>query len=263
MAVFSSEDARQDFQRLFPDSSAETRILHFHTPVSSSVFTLNPTAAREHYQLPERFLICCNQFWKHKNHLLLFTALAGLRDRGVKIPLVCTGSLEDYRFADYQRSVQDAIAANRLETSVHLLGMIPREHQLQLLRGAVALVQPSLFEGWSTVVEDGRAFDKPQLLSDLAVHREQSPPHATYFNRHSADDLMEKLHALWIANGAGPDLAAESKAREASVRSQQVFAQNLQTLALDTIRLWNPEASPLSLPSINLSPQRFLKHTLS
>ena len=40
---------------------------------------------------------------------------------------------------------------------------------------AVAVAQPSRFEGWSLLVEDAIAADRPIVLSDLPVRREQCP----------------------------------------------------------------------------------------
>ena len=40
---------------------------------------------------------------------------------------------------------------------ISILGFISRQDQLSLMRDAIAVIQPSLFEGWSTVVEDCKA----------------------------------------------------------------------------------------------------------
>ncbi len=44
---------------------------------------------------------------------------------------------------------------------------------MALLRGAAAVLQPSRFEGWSTIIEDAKSLGKPIVASDIAVHREQ------------------------------------------------------------------------------------------
>jgi glycosyltransferase involved in cell wall biosynthesis len=60
-----------------------------------------------------------------------------------------------------------------IENQVKLLGFINREDQLCLMKNAVAIIQPSLFEGWSTVIEDAKALRAKVIASDINVHREQ------------------------------------------------------------------------------------------
>ncbi len=97
---------------------------------------------------------------------------------------------------------------------MRILGLIPKEDQLQLLRLCSVVVQPSLFEGWSTVVEEAVALGKRLVLSDLPVHREQSPPFAEYFEPTSVDSLIRCLSRkeLW-ASDWNPDAEKESIVR--------------------------------------------------
>lgn len=237
--VFSSESARRDFEAIYPASKARTHVLHFHTRIDPKLLQADVNAIRKLYRLPEKFAICCNQFWKHKNHLLLFDAVAKLRDRGVFIPLICTGSTEDYRFADYFQQVRNRLKELALLDQVRILGTIPRNYQLQLIRCAAVLIQPSLFEGWSTVVEDGRALGKKMLLSDLDVHREQATERTLYYERSNSDDLQDKLLTIWKESEAGPIIKDETQAWRASEIDQQSFAAELLHLAEDTIRLFS------------------------
>jgi glycosyltransferase involved in cell wall biosynthesis len=54
-------------------------------------------------------------------------------------------------------------------------------------------INPSLFEGWSTTVEEAKALGKFIILSDIKVHREQNPKDAVYFNAKDSVDLVEKM----------------------------------------------------------------------
>ncbi len=68
-----------------------------------------------------------------------------------------------------------------VEDRTRFLGFIPRPDQLGLMAGAVAVIQPSLCEGWSTTVEDAKALGRQVLASDIAVHREQLDRNADFF----------------------------------------------------------------------------------
>jgi glycosyltransferase involved in cell wall biosynthesis len=61
------------------------------------------------------------------------------------------------------------------------------------MKGAVALLQPSLYEGWSTLVEESKALGRFVILSDLPVHREQITTNVAFFDPYNADELADKI----------------------------------------------------------------------
>jgi glycosyltransferase involved in cell wall biosynthesis len=181
-----------------------------------------PDAVRRKYGLPEKFLIFPGQFWKHKNHLTLFRAIRLLQERGLNdLVLVSTGYQHDYRFPEYAAELQDFLSANEMKSSVRTLGLIPREDQVQLMRAAAAVVHPSLFEGWSTVVDEAQALGKVVFASDIPMHREQLREHMHLFASTSAEELAELLARHWDELKPGPerDLEAETAIQhEARIR---------------------------------------------
>ncbi|GEM_PF-336284 len=229
--VFSSSDAANDFHKLYPFSNVITKVLHFHTLPSDEWFQSQPLEVVEKYNLPDRFILCCNQFWSHKNHALLFRALAKLIESNQPVHLVCTGATTDYRSADYFNELLHLLQELNIQEYVHIMGTLPRNDQIQLMRQALAVVQPSLFEGWSTVVEDARALGKTLVLSDLAVHYEQNPGFASFFNRQSIDSLQTVLSALLPGLLPGPNLANEETARDRSIELSLQFARNFMAIA--------------------------------
>jgi glycosyltransferase involved in cell wall biosynthesis len=224
--VLSSRSALADFQKFFPAQASKATLLAFRVAPSAPA---NEAAPEE--STPARFFLVCNQFWKHKNHQVVFEALRILRSRGVTPLVLCTGALEDYRGDEYVRSLRAALAEPGLSEQVQLLGLVSRERLVSLMRRALAVVQPSLFEGWSTVVEDARALGRPCLLSDLPVHREQNPPGARFFPPESAEALAELMADVWEHGTAGPDLEAEAGARETACAQQLAFGREFLELA--------------------------------
>jgi glycosyltransferase involved in cell wall biosynthesis len=109
-------------------------------------------------------------------------------------------------------------------------GFLSRTDQLQVLRAAAAVIQPSLFEGWSLLVEECRAWGKRIYLSDIPVHREQNPPGAVYFDPHNADDLANLLERDWASLEPGPDATAESSAAEAAAQLNPARARNFLSI---------------------------------
>lgn len=224
--VLSSRDALADFARFFPAYAAKGTLLTFRVdPVPPADDT---EAAGE---VPERFFLVCNQFWKHKNHAVVFEALRILQGRGVKPLVLCTGALNAYPESEYIEGLRRALHEGGLGEQVRLLGLVPGARIKSLLRRAIAVVQPSLFEGWSTVVEDARSFGRPSLLSDLAVHREQAPTGARYFSPHDAEALARLMAEAWRDWPSGPDPAAESAAYAQGREHQLEFGRQFLALA--------------------------------
>jgi len=211
--VSSSATAAADFVRWFPQHARKSRILRFATSPEPGWDAPLTDALPA---IPTRFFLVCNQFWKHKNHLLLFRAVDLLRQRGVAVQIVCTGELDDFRNPDYAREVRDMLRSTGLHDQVTLVGLVPRRVQIELMRRTLAVIQPSLFEGWSTVVEDARALGRPLLLSDLAVHREQNPPRTNYFSVADPAALAALMQDGWEQLAPGPDQASEAAARVAA-----------------------------------------------
>ena len=81
-----------------------------------------------------------------------------------------------------------------------------RKKQLCIMKNAAFIVQPSLCEGWGTVLEDAKVVDKAVLLSDIPVHREQKNEKCTRFDPHDPDALAD----LIVATAERADRPAEA-----------------------------------------------------
>ena len=191
--VFSSNDACNDFFKFHPNGrKLKTYVLHFavtHPDFSNE----NINILKEKFGITKGYLFCANQFWEHKNHLFLFKAFLKVKEQGLDYQLVCSGQLCDYRNKEYSDQIRSFIEDNHLENEIRILGFIDRTEQLCLMDNSYAIVQPSLFEGWSTVVEDAKRLNKFIFLSCLRVHQEQLSKNVCFFNPHDEDDLVQKL----------------------------------------------------------------------
>lgn len=190
--VFSSYDSQNAFKKFYPNSNTKTFVVHF--AVSHANFAnANIDDIKNKYGIKGDYLLCANQFWKHKNHLYLFKAYNEALQKGLKIQLVCTGRMADYRNPGYIEEIKKYISDNHLTSNVVLCGLVETEELYCLMQNAYAIVQPSLFEGWNTTVEDCKALNKFIFLSDIPVHREQIGENVCFFNPHDCRDLSNKL----------------------------------------------------------------------
>jgi len=66
-----------------------------------------------------------------------------------------------------------------------------------LMFNSISIINPSLFEGWSTTVEEAKTYGKNIILSDIPVHREQSPERCIYFDSSNAGELANIVLDIW------------------------------------------------------------------
>jgi glycosyltransferase involved in cell wall biosynthesis len=125
--------------------------------------------------------------------------LTVLKQRSLDVVVAASGSPTDPREPDYFDSLMKQVEARGLGTNFRYLGMIPLEHVYALLRSSTALINPSRFEGWSTTVEEAKSFGVPVILSDLAVHREQTGGTARYFGVDDPEGLADLLWEVFQA----------------------------------------------------------------
>ena len=194
--LLSSESALADFRMAYPAASNSVAVARFATRPSPDLLTADAAAVIAEHGLPQSFLYLPNQFWRHKNHPIVIEALAILKQQGVNVVVVASGSAEEPRKTDYFSGLMRDVAAGGLEENFRYLGLIPLPHVYALLRSSIALINPSRFEGWSTTVEEAKSFGVPMILSDIPVHREQAGASARYFDVEDAQGLAGHIAAV-------------------------------------------------------------------
>ena len=202
LIVFSSFDALKDMKKFAPNYEDKARVLQFVSQPNSRYFELDEhdkSLLLQKYEIKDDFFYIPNQFWKHKNHMMIFEAINELKKDGVEINIVCTGYLGDYRNKTYIDDIRRIVKLNNLEDNIKLLGLVDYEDVFALIKFSKAVINPSLFEGWSSTVEECKSVGKNMILSDLDVHKEQYP-NAVFFKRDSIKSLKEVLKSYKIEN---------------------------------------------------------------
>jgi glycosyltransferase involved in cell wall biosynthesis len=193
--MLSSQTACDDMERYYPNSKGRGHVVRFAIDLDIAAHTSSADEMRATYSLPKRFFFLPNQFWRHKNHTIIISALAKLKNEGrLKDlpPIILSGLNKDGRnplhFDNLMRQVHEA----GMESHFKYLGLIPYNHVLNLVGCCNWLINPSLFEGWSTPIEEAKALGAPLILSDISLHREQAPE-ALFFDPNSIDNAAEAL----------------------------------------------------------------------
>jgi len=192
--VVSSYAALKDFKSFAPQYIEKVDVLPFVSQPDQRYLQLSEDKKSliEKYNLSEEFFYIPNQFWKHKNHMLVFEAVKILKDKNVEINIVCTGHLNDSRNLEYIEIIKEYITSNNLQNNITLLGLVDYKDVFALMKFSIAVINPSLFEGWSSTVEECKSVGKNMILSDLDVHKEQYPS-AIFFDRMDEKALVKVL----------------------------------------------------------------------
>lgn len=189
--VVSSQSVADDFKRFFRmRDGMKIHIFHFAS-VIDDFSELDINTVRAKYKLPGKYFMVSNQFHRHKNHIILFKAILRLKEKHPEIHLALTGRFPDASNSPYMQELHSIINNNQLQSQITLLGVIPRNEQLLLMKYSQAVLQPSLFEGWSTVIEDAISLQVPVIASSLPVNIEQLGPDGNYFEPHDDFRLAE------------------------------------------------------------------------
>jgi glycosyltransferase involved in cell wall biosynthesis len=195
--VLSSNALFNELQQYYPNYKCNIKLLRF----ASWLPKLNGQdidAVKQRYNIEVPYLMSPNQFWEHKNQGLVLDALHIIRQTNphLKFKILFSGSLDVNRGkGHYIDSLLNKVAEHELSDYIAFLGVLDRQEQLLLMKGSIALLQPSLYEGWSTLVEEAKALNKFIILSNLPVHLEQINSNVDFFDPHDAEQLAKKIIA--------------------------------------------------------------------
>ncbi|MCX6188658.1 MAG: glycosyltransferase [Bacteroidetes bacterium] len=190
--VFSSHDAMKDYKINYPDFKNKLILLKFAQQLPHYAH-LNIHALKLKFNIEKPYFFVPNQFWKHKNHLTVLKAIEHARSQNKETLVVFSGNENDHRNKTHIDQLRNYIIENKLEEHIRFLGFIDRLEQLAIMNHAIAIIQPSLFEGWSTVVEDAKAMNKFILLSNIPLHKEQIQINCAFFEPLSQIELAELM----------------------------------------------------------------------
>ena len=199
--VLSSKSCMDDFNLFSYKKRNKTYVIPFISCIDVDVRHLSvdlENSILERAGLDNtKYAVIMNQFWQHKNHIVVFKAIKKLffSYPDCELYFVFTGKMEDYRNPNYIDQLIEIANDPLVAPHIKMLGFIDRTEQIAIMKNAAFVIQPSLFEGWGTVVEDAKVLDKTILLSDIPVHREQMNEKCIFFDPHDSAALAELINA--------------------------------------------------------------------
>lgn len=233
--ILISDSARKDFAKFLPQYRDRGRVLRPICQIPDSVYETDPTLVCRLYNLPEKFFFLPGQFWKHKNHITVFRAVSKLKREGAPVLVACSGQANDYREPQFFSGLLQEISKLDIRDCVAFLGVLPRDHVFQLMRQSVAVLNPSLFEGFGMTVDEARCLGKATLLSDIGPHREQNPPRGVFFDPLDEKNLAECMLQIWTQNTAGPARESEKAHRLTADERMRHYADSFMEIVAQAL----------------------------
>jgi glycosyltransferase involved in cell wall biosynthesis len=181
-----------------------------------------PTSADLHrtrraFDLPESFAFYPAQTWPHKNHLRLLEAVALLRDRGLSVPLVCSG----HKNAFYGQ-IERRVAELQLTELVTFVGFVRPAELRALYALARAVVFPTMFEGGGMPSVEAFMAGVPLACSNVTCLPEQVGDAAVTFDPYTAQAIASAVQTVWADDGLRRVLVERGRARVSAHSLEQV-----------------------------------------
>lgn len=143
--------------------------------------------------LPERFFFYPANTYLHKNHEKLLDAIKLLKHR---LGAACPG----FVFTGYELpggcALRAGIAARGIDDLCHSFNEVHVDELRYLFRHTLALIMPTMFEGFGMPVIEAMACGCPVACSDLPVLREIGETYAVYFDPNRAESIVDSMVRL-------------------------------------------------------------------
>jgi glycosyltransferase involved in cell wall biosynthesis len=238
--LLSSYDSQRLLGTFAPSCVGKSRVLQFVAQPNTAGEPTELPLLRKRYGIAGPYFHVPNQFWAHKNHSLILEALALLKGRGQPVLVLATGATEDYRDPLHFKQLMARATALGVMDSFRTLGVIPHEDVIGLMINAIALINPSRAEGWSTSVEEAKSLGKRIILSDIPVHREQAPLDGVYVDPDDAGGLADAMWSEWTTFDPSVDHERSVRAGSELPSRVRAFAKTYQEIVLEVF----PRAIP-------------------
>ena len=200
LLILSSRSAMEDYLKYYKGNIDKSYVVPFVSYIEPEIRRLSDNQENriisKHGLVNGTYCVIMNQFWQHKNHIVVLEAMKYYFNTNPdnRLIFVFTGELKDDRNPEYINAIKILFDEPIIKEHAALLGYISREEQIAIMKNAAFVIQPSLFEGWGTVVEDSKVLDKTILLSDIPVHREQMNEKCILFDPHDSVALADLIY---------------------------------------------------------------------
>jgi hypothetical protein len=155
---------------------------------------ININKLRKKFKIKKNFFFLPNQYWFHKNHLLVLKSIVDLKKRyNLSINIISSGSIYAKNSKIYYQKVDDFIEEKGLRDNYKYIGIVSEKELWSLMHYSLAVINPSEFEGWNTSVMQAKALSKYNIVSNIKAHIEQKNNKTILFINNDVISLSETI----------------------------------------------------------------------
>jgi glycosyltransferase involved in cell wall biosynthesis len=218
-----SSHARDELQRYYPDLRTPIHVVPAAPHATFRPIDVNRVAgtlARLHIQRP--FLVAVGSVQPRKNLARLIEAFADVRRRHADLQLAIVGP------SGFRASTLEATIVGRgLGHAVRLLGYVSEEDLVAVYNAAVALVYPSVYEGFGLPVVEAMACGRPVIAANTSSLPEVAGDAALLVVPFDVSALAAAMDQLLADPRAAEDLGARGLAHVARFSWQRTASTAL------------------------------------
>ncbi|MFA6185135.1 MAG: glycosyltransferase family 1 protein [Candidatus Shapirobacteria bacterium] len=136
---------------------------------------------------PKNYLVYTGNLYPHKNIIIVLKALQKLPD--IKLKIICA---RDF----FSEKLSKQINHLKLKKQVEFLGYLDDKQFKEVYKQALALIHPSLMEGFSLTGLEAMALNCPVISSNASCLPEIYGDSVLYFDPNNSDELVQKINQL-------------------------------------------------------------------
>ncbi len=179
LCIFTvSESSKSDIIKYYKTDANKIKIIY--NAVDLSFFTNSIPSIKPH----DRYLLAVSSIDPRKNFKRLIDAFNLIEDKTIKLYII-GGQNNVFKNEKYSSNKQ-----------IYFLGRVKDSELIQYYRNAVALIYPSLYEGFGLPTIEAMSLGCPVLTSNIPSLKEVCSDAAIYFNPYDIFDIKNKINAL-------------------------------------------------------------------
>ncbi len=185
-----SQNTFDDLARLFPFTSSKTTVI---PPGRDPLFQpLKSESVLKKWKIYSSYFIFVGTIEPRKNLLFLLKTYQRFREQNrEKVLLLIVGG-KGWKY----QAFYDALAAHPYREDIHLTGYVDKQDLPALYTHSLALVYPSLYEGFGLPVLEAMACGAVVVCSNRSSLCEVGGEAALYFDPEDEDQLLQHMEAI-------------------------------------------------------------------
>jgi len=191
--IVSFEHIKNDILKYFNTSDEKLSVCP--PPFTEDWFAATKETSKDtlikKYNLKDQFILYPAATWKHKNHIILIEAVSILKEEGISVQLICTGSK-----TKYCKTLNKKISELGLSDQIKFLGIVPEEDLIGLYNITSLVVIPTKYEAGSGPLYEAMRYSVPVICSDVTSLPDTIGNKKFIFNPNNIDEIASLIKKM-------------------------------------------------------------------